>query len=149
MLISVPFSAYLCEDAGGILNGFKTNREWFSANSPKDARILARFINNDTEREDIVLVSDHIAWLINARTAQLSHAAAIKGNQYSSFGVIDKDRFLFNCSYKNARFVITDKFTYSYHIYQEGIYEILNEVYKWPIVYQIGEYKVYKNPEIE
>jgi len=112
----------------------------------EDDLAIAKFINERVDSEDIVLAPPYIYQLIQCHTTHLHQAEAIQGKPTYDLGYINPERFLFNCSYRNAKFIIIDNSTRKEsYIEQPPLREIDSEIKRWPM-HLIGEYIIYENP---
>lgn len=118
----------------------------------KSARAVAVFIHQCTEKEDRVIVSPAIGWLIERNITDFPMGAAtLEGNEISVWGEITlpKARFHHDPRYTQAKYVVVDNLWLHWGVQNvEGVAAMLKEVETWPMVFQSGEIRVYENPAI-
>lgn len=125
-----------------------TRLDFVSVTNPADARQVAEWVNARTQREDVVLASPTIAWLLDANAADFQQALAFEGIATANYATgLPRARFLYDVSFENARFVIVDRLWRGWAV--EIMPELRNSlklVQSWRRVYSQGEFEVYQNP---
>jgi hypothetical protein len=118
-----------------------------------DERILSDivlFLDKNTEKEDVVLSTSHISRLVKARGAELYQGLAAEGDTISYFGKkLPPSRFLFNSSYKRAKYVVLHEGTLDWLSDNMSKVNVSSELGSWPVVYRRGEFVVYRNPHLQ
>lgn len=113
----------------------------------------ADFINSHSTREDLVLAPAALTHLINARTSYMVQALAIENKTFDigimnglldSRSNVDTRRFRFNCSYRNAKYVVTDEG--ELRLLNERHPDVANEIRGWKIALETRNYIIYENP---
>lgn len=150
-LLAAPLGIILYEDVHNVTVGFQSGLDHYCVQSPDDAYAVADYLNRHTTSSDFVLVSPQIAWLINCNSTTLTQAMAFNHLATKFYpDDMDENRFLYNCSYTNAKFLVSDYFSEVSTFKQENVEIIaLNITSSWKLTYEIGEYQVYLNPTYE
>lgn len=162
----VPFKCFVFAVAGLVViylsycdlydvqNGFfYPFKETSVARSPDDTMAVAGFINRNTENQDSVIATSLIGWLINCNVAPLGQALAYEGRPTFFYqSKMKKEYFFYDCSFPKAKFFVLDQFTRASIIRCEFLNDedrqyLAAKLKNWPLVFQHGEYNVFRNPE--
>jgi len=112
-------------------------------------RAAADFINSNVSERDVVLADSHLTRMINCKSSVLIQSAAFEGRAIAYMpSNLSKDRFLFNCSYRNAKFIVTVKGIREWAMNQTALVEMMNEIQNWS-TNEINNYLIYRNPHID
>ena len=151
--ISVPLGLTVYNDFSSVFSEFHMADDVYRTQSSSDAYKVADYLNSHTNSNDFVIVSKQISWLINCNVTAIDQAAAF--NQTDELGItrpsaVDgytADRFIFNCSYQNAKFLVIDSMVLNWY-YPQAFFKntLYNVQTNWIQVYQLGEYSVFLNP---
>ncbi len=107
---------------------------------------VADFVNERVSAEDVVLTDSHISRMINCKTSVIIQSPAYEKNPMGYMRAdYKRDRFLFNCSYRNAKFVIMLEDTREWALNQTALVGMVNEIQNWSSV-EVGGYIIYQNP---
>lgn len=90
-----------------------------------------------------------VGWLLDCRSASILHAAAYAGWPTTWMPRPPApDRFAFDCSVKQAKFLWVDPTFRFWAVWQENVDRVVHQVEQedWPLVYRQGEHEVYANP---
>ncbi len=125
----------------------QTSFDWALVD-PLGARKVTTFVNQATITDDLVITSPNIAWLIKAHVADFQISLASRGEDTLHFPPgIPKNRFAYQADYVSAKFVIVDRLWRNWAVkMMPSVQAMLEKVQNWPLVYQDGEYSVYRNP---
>ena len=141
LLLSYPFAFVIYYDVSSFVFGKNLKPERVD-----ERYAVAEFINKNTLPKDIVLADSHFTRLIECRTSVLLQAIAIEGKPIAYMAPDYKaERFIFNCSYRNTRFIVVDKKDKEW--LKKNSKEISDEIKKWSVL-EIGDYLIYKNPKL-
>ncbi|HEX55447.1 MAG: hypothetical protein DRO95_00095 [Candidatus Altiarchaeales archaeon] len=109
--------------------------------------MVSDFLNDIVSENDIVLAPPCLWHLINCNVAHLHQAEAIYGSPTYDLGYINPERFVFNCSYENAKFIVFGNSTRGKtYVEQPPLNKIKHMVLGWRI-YRVGSYIIYENPK--
>lgn len=128
--------------------GFSQER-FFAPNSLADSKDVANFINSKSTKDDVIMASPHFSSLLNSKTIDPVISTVYQGYDTVNFSAnFPKERFVYNSSLFNVKYAVVDKFTTGWFAFQPNVREAVLEKFwnYWPVVYQKGEYKVYRNP---
>jgi hypothetical protein len=154
-LLAFLFLGIIYFDIFCTLTRFRTPLDFISVRSSNAARKAAEFINKNTEKSDLVLVSPHYAWLINnCKVSELLQSVILEKKDTRMFKYKRwKDRFFYNCSYKDAKYIVVDRHIIYWTYLEPAIYDIVEEIMRsWYPVFKARsssnntEYIVYMNP---
>lgn len=149
--IIIPFLPFAYNDFRQCSSGFVTKMDYWAIQNHIDLEETAIFVNANVKEEDFVLASSNLWWLVKCNSADLVQSAAQNGITSDFIPVpLDKNRFIFNCDYKKAKYLIIDNLVRRWMISQNGVIDILHniETEGWKKVFERGEYVVYANPLI-
>jgi 4-amino-4-deoxy-L-arabinose transferase-like glycosyltransferase len=121
-----------------------------SVRSIPDARALADYVNGRTMPSDYVIAPERVYWLLRCRTANLYQAVAHDTGGTTWHYHISATRYAFDCSYKNAKFIILDYTDRAIILHPSNpnmdyIPRMMQEE-GWKLVKEIGEYQIFQNP---
>ncbi len=109
----------------------------------RDRIKVSNFINNRIHNDDIIIADSHFPRFIKGKVSVILQSVAIHGRgimyMSSDYG---NERFVFNCSYKNARFIVIKKNSLGW--LKDCCNEILEHIRNYKR-YEIGEYILYEN----
>lgn len=143
-LIYYPFAAYSIQD----VNSF-TFANGFTRQDVEVIHKVAEYVNENTNNEDVVLTTAHIARLIDARGVEVFQGLAAEGVNISYFAKkLPAERFIFNSSYKNAKFVVLHNRTLGL-MSECCCPQTCQELSSWPVIHRRGEILVYVNPSYD
>ena len=147
-VVYFPLTATFVLDIAGVQSKFPTRADDFLANSARDAQSVAEFINTSTNRDDLVIASSHISWLLTPHTADLLQAVVAEGKGTAFYPAnMPVTRFVYDAHYERAKYVVLDNFSrmWAKQMPEERI--IADEVSaNWYPAFNSGEYTVYRNP---
>lgn len=112
---------------------------------------VADYIDQNTGEGDFILTDPYIWSFSDTRSCSLLQGIVIEGvwmfYMAPDYGF---ERFAFNCSYRNARFVVIEEYPTLYEYYEreeysERLEDIKREITGWPHRYVEG-YWIYRNP---
>ena len=111
-----------------------------------NARLAAAFVNERAAADDLVIASPALAWLIEANVTDYQISLAFDGLESRHFPTdIPRDRFLFDVSIRNARYVIVDRTIDNWAATNvPDIATILERTTQRPPVAQYGEFRIYE-----
>lgn len=143
LLLAIPFGRPFLDDFNSVFTGFHSELDIVCAQSPNDAYAVTNYVNSQTNSDDFVIASTQISWLLHCNHTDIEQAIAITHAPVPFYPTNMADsRFMFNCSYQNAKFLVADNLSKLWYI------PTLNFIQaNWTSVYSIGEYTVYLNPE--
>jgi 4-amino-4-deoxy-L-arabinose transferase-like glycosyltransferase len=115
--------------------------------SGEHARKAADYVNKHAALSDVVITSPTVGWLIEASVADFSMSIAFTGEDSIHIpGDLSKERFVFNPSYQQARFVIVDNIWRNWGaVHMPHVAEMLRDIETWELVFEIGQLQVYEN----
>lgn len=132
------------------VNGTLTPRNYpWITQSTTDVENAAAWLNSRTKSSDVVIANSNIAWLLNARTANLLQLTA--WNQRKTFMYeygMPRERFIFSLAPENIRYLVLGDIDQVWGIYQENVIPVLKsyDVEKWPIAWKSKTYLILENP---
>jgi hypothetical protein len=147
LIVATPFVLSVRETIAQVNAGFVTAVAPFLVR-PEDARRAAEFVNREARLTDVVIASPAIAWLIraNANDFVLSVAAESQATVYFPTD-IPPERFAFDARWSRARFVIVDDLWRNWGApNMPAVAEMMRAAETWPLDFQSGEIRVYRNP---
>lgn len=114
---------------------------------------VVEFINNHVDNSDLIIADSHFSRFIKCKTSVLLQAVAIEGKGIAYMAPdYGRERFRFNCSYRNARFIIIDSEGIEWMKENAMDNEKLNEIYEemvdWSLTL-IDGYRIYRNPALD
>jgi hypothetical protein len=144
-LLALPFGSVILSDGNAVLTGFPSGLNVLCAQSSTEAFRVTDYINSQTNPDDLVIASPQISWLLQSRYTDIEQSIAVTHDPVPFYPTDMADsRFVFNCSYQNAKFVVSDLFSSLWNIP-----ELKNIQANWTLVYNFGGYAVYQNPRFE
>lgn len=108
---------------------------------------VADFVNKRVTKDDVVLCDSHLTRMIDCKTSVLIQSASFDGKPIAYMrGDYSRERFLFNCSYRDARFVVLVNGTMEWALNQTALFDSMDEISRWPYD-EVGGYFIYRNPD--
>lgn len=149
-LIFLPLAVQTATDVFGVQTRLRSSIDDFLADSPRDAVLVADFVNSRVRSDDVVIASSNVSWLFRARTADVLQAVVAEGKGTAFYpAVLPKNRFRYDAAPEAARFVVIDDIS---RIWirempeERAIIEMVTS--SWRRVYEAGEYQVFENPSM-
>jgi len=119
---------------------------WLNKEDINGRMDMVEFINSHVNGSDFVIADSHTTRFINCRTSVLPQTAAIKGKSIAYYASDYKpERFLFNCSHENAKFIVIENGTIKRVLNQNCLRDIILEIQNWSI-HRINNYIIFENP---
>ncbi len=145
VLVSSPIALNVCYDAGMFFGGM-----WITAEDVQARAAIVDYINGNVKEDDFVIVDGHMTRQVRCRSAVFIQAAAYDGAAIEymrpDYG---EGRFLFNCSYRNARFIVLPKDAYSELMAntaeKQWLHGFFADLEDWQYE-DIGGMRIYTNP---
>ena len=121
-----------------------------SVKNISDALELANLLDPQIKLDDFIIAPERIYWLFHCRTANLYQTVAKTTDGTTWHWNLTPERFAFDCSYAQAKFIILDHTDRTIILHPANpnmdlIPRILQEE-NWEQIYQLGEYHVFLNP---
>lgn len=112
------------------------------------AEEAVKYVNARVRTNDLVLASPALAWAIDANAADFQMALAYKGDETKHLpSDIPQDRFSYAVDFKEATYIVIDPIWRNWAVWNmDGVHRMVEEVNTWPLVYEVGEIEVFKNP---
>lgn len=116
--------------------------------NPTDARQIVEWVNSRTADGDVVVASPTLAWLLDANATDFQQALAYEGIATDNYGKgLPRARFLYDVSFENAKFVITDRLWRGWAFERMPRLKDYSQLFdSWSHVKSQGEFDVYQNP---
>ncbi|MCP4532421.1 MAG: hypothetical protein GY831_14470, partial [Delftia sp.] len=134
-----PFVASTVYQAQRTRDGFPTIIDLFLID-PQSARETAAFVNAHVSPDDVVIASPALAWMFRANVADFQMSVAFAGRETPHWPAdIPVERFVFDPSVAQARFVVVDRLWRNWAVHTvPGMPEMLEQVGDWPLLFQAG-----------
>lgn len=124
---------------------FVYQEEGFSVSA--DVTAVADYLRAHSAPSDVLLASPQVAWALPGKAADFQQALACAGHWAYGLPPLGRERFAFDCSPANARYVVLDDFWRGWGAQMmPDLREVMAEVERWPLVLSVGEFRVYRNP---
>ena len=142
VIVYYPFAVLLVQDVNSFVHGNGLERE-----DTDGMEELVSFLDGNTREDDIVLATSHVCRFIKARCAETFQGLIAEGKNISYYGrLLPRDRFFFNSSYRNAKYVVLINDTLDKFEEKESRADVAAEIGSWPIAYTRREFIVHANP---
>jgi hypothetical protein len=147
LILVVPFGVSLMQTVAQVQVGFVTPIDLVLIN-PGDARRVARYVNENSGPDDLVIASPALAWTLDNNVADFQMAVAAQGKPTEHLpGDIPTDRFAFDARYTRAKFVVVDGIWRNWAaVNMPEVAQMLRQVEAWPLVLKEGDISVFRNP---
>lgn len=118
--------------------------------SASDYETAARWLNQNTQPQDLVIAYWNLGWLLKAKNADILTAAAWAGYSAGDYFPRPPDhaRFRYPADLRQAKFFAITELDERWAFAQGEVFAFLKStgVETWPLVYQAGPVKVLANP---
>jgi hypothetical protein len=143
MVVFYPLLVLSCVSAYMFLYGS------LSSESLEADHAVAEYINQYTSQNDLVLTYSWMFPMIrNAKVGLLTQSLAYEGISIAYYsGDFPKERFAFNTSYRNARFIVADGHVLDWILNETGSNETVRYLETWNKT-PVAGFVVYANPGI-
>jgi 4-amino-4-deoxy-L-arabinose transferase-like glycosyltransferase len=157
LLIPILLASYLSinQVRHGIHGRFYSSLEFGMTKNTNDTWDVASYLQRKVNPTDLVLSNTTLWSLLPCRYADLSQSLAFNGEMVDFYRhPFPRERFLFSPALEGAAYVVMDSFTDQWKFSAPGtlnfpLRELVDKVEQtWQLVYEKGEYRVYKNPAI-
>lgn len=146
ILISVISMTVIAKDLFFLFYGFRHKMNYFATLDTKTVKEVAEFVNNNTDATDLVIAPAYLYHLLNCRYASFFQSVAYEGDSVLFYPAnIDKKRFYYDCSYKNAKFIVFGHIDKIFTLRQKPARILYEQMFKdnLKIVFQKGEFLIY------
>lgn len=118
--------------------------------SSSDYEVAARWLNQNTKPQDLVITYWNLGWLLQAKTADVLTAAAWAGYPAGDYfpAPPEHSRFRYPADLKQAKFFAITELDERWAFGQGQVMTFLQAagVQTWPLIFQAGPIKVLANP---
>jgi hypothetical protein len=118
--------------------------------SSSDYEVAARWLNQNTKPEELVITYWNLGWLLQAKTADVLTAAAWAGYPAGDYfpAPPEHSRFRYPADLKQAKFFAVTELDERWAFGQGQVMTFLQAsgVQTWPLIFQAGPVKVLANP---
>jgi 4-amino-4-deoxy-L-arabinose transferase-like glycosyltransferase len=143
-LIFYPIAFFIYYDIGAFIN-----KNWLEGEDLAKREYVADLINSYTDPDDFVIADSHTLRFLDCRTGVLIQSLSHDG--VSTFYMAHDyggNRFVFNCSYKNARFIVMEEGTFERleknTKNQTDLAAAIDDIRSLPVL-NVSPYQVYAN----
>jgi len=124
-----------------------TGNDNLTLSAEKDVNQVVDYMRLHVNADDLVFASPQIVWAVPALQADFSLASLCDGKDMGYPADLPRLRFAYNCSLKDAAYVILDPLARTFAIQVvPGMETLIQQVEQWPLVFRAGDLDVYKNP---
>jgi len=124
-------------------------RPWV-VQSSKDYEVAADWLNQRTTPDDIVIAHWNLAWLLKAKTADILMVASWNGFSAGDFfrTPISKERFLYPADLNESVFFVVTELDEIWAFHEGKVMDFISgsRLNDWPLVFQAGRVRIFKNP---
>jgi len=143
LVLAVPFEGSISDDFESVFTGFHSQLDVVCTLSTSNAYAVTNYINSHTDSRDFVIASPQISWLIKCNHTDIEQSIAVTHDPVPFYPTNMADsRFVFNCSYQNAKFMVSDNLSKLWYMPEFNFMKT-----NWSCVLTIGEFTVYLNPQ--
>jgi hypothetical protein len=97
---------------------------------------------------EVVIASPHVSWLYEHPVADFFQSIAHGGEAVAFYpAAMPPSRFRFDPSPQHARFAVIDGYWELWASESEAVARLVAECERWPLLWQGGEYRVYRRPD--
>jgi len=118
--------------------------------SSKDYEAAANWLNQRTNPEDIVIAHWNLAWLLKAKTADILMVTSWNGFSAGDFfrTPIPRERFLYPADLDQSVFFVVTELDEIWAFREGQVKAFLSgsRLNEWPLVFQAGRVRIFKNP---
>jgi hypothetical protein len=146
LLLLIPT---VTNDIHQVRTGFIAKLNYFANRNINDTIAVAEYLNNATERDELVIAPPCIYQLLHCRYASLFQSVAYTGEGVEFYPAhIPQSRFYYPCSYYWAKYLVIAEIDRIDTLKKPAIQEVWKKIQhdNWSMVYQQGEFEVYLNP---
>lgn len=143
-----PLAFYSFTSIVSVNSGFDANIDRVIARKPVDALAVIDFVNANADTNETVISSPQIGWAIRAKAVEMQQMLSAEGYPSDNYPIaLADDRFAYDASIHNARFIIVDNMWREWaRNSQPGMPQSLERIQVWPVAFQRGDFTVYRNP---
>jgi hypothetical protein len=145
LLVFYPFAVLLVQDVLSFVYGVGLVRQDIAS-----IMDVVGFLDDNTKPSDVVLSNSHISRLVKAHGVELYQGFIAEGKTVSYFGRVPPSRFVYNSSYRKAKFIALHRDSLSAILKDppkgDDVSSEVYEISSWPVVYSRGDFVVYSNP---
>ncbi|MFH1835817.1 MAG: glycosyltransferase family 39 protein [Methanobacteriota archaeon] len=145
ILVYYPFAILFIYDVNSFVLGRGLERE-----DLEGLEEITKYLNANTQQDDVVLSTSHISRQINAQGTELFQGLAAEGISVSYFGrKLPASRFAYNSSYLTAKYIVLPEGVLDWIYKEESMTEFSTQLDKWPVGYRRGDFVFYRNPNLK
>ncbi|HEY5741209.1 MAG TPA: hypothetical protein VIS99_01605, partial [Terrimicrobiaceae bacterium] len=122
---------------------------YWTTQSTNEVEQAARWLNDRTIRDDLVICHANLSWLLHARTADLQQATSWEGLPTWPFDVpLNKAQFRYKAGLEDAKFAVVGDIDMRWTLLQPNVEKLIEKMKRenWPIVWQGPNYLILENP---
>ena len=117
--------------------------------SSHDVLHVTEFVNQHSDLDDVIIASPAVGWRLKSNTADFQMAIAATGIRTPHLPAdLPKERYRFDPSFQQARYVIIDDLWRTWgRIHVPTLSQEMAKIEQWPILVRSGNITVYENPQ--
>jgi len=110
---------------------------------------VTKYVNDNSNENDVIITYSFLSHILKAKNVILLQSVAYDGKSISYYPAdLPKERFFFNASYRNSKFIILSNGTVGWIKNETSTKDIVSDIENWPRI-DIGRLALYKNPNID
>lgn len=150
-LLFVPLAAALSLAPHALAGNLKPRIHYWTTQSSDEVEQAARWLNERTSREDLVICHANISWLLHARTADFQQATTWAGLPTWPFdSPLPRAQFRYQADLDSAKFAVVGDIDKRWTFLQPNVEKIVEKMVaeKWPVVWFGLNYLILANPAL-
>jgi 4-amino-4-deoxy-L-arabinose transferase-like glycosyltransferase len=147
-VVILPLGLEFGRSAGALVTGFAIRIDWALVHDRAHAREAAALVQARRAPGEVVIASPHVTWLYEHPVADFFQSIARGGEAVAFYpAAMPPSRFRFDPSPQHARFAVIDAYWELWASESRAVAHLVAECERWPLLWQGGEYRVYRRPD--
>lgn len=149
-LLALPISQFVRLAPQTLSGTLKPRIQHWATQSTSEVEQAARWLNENTSEEDLVICNVNIAWLLKAKTADLQQATSWAGFPTWPFDTpLPRAQFRYDANIAAARFLVIGDIDRRWTLAQQNVDKMVGAIadQEWPVVWQGPNYLIARNPK--
>lgn len=147
--LAVPLASGLALLPQSITGNLKPRIAFWTVQSSSELEEAARWVNQHTTPESLVICHANVAWLLKARTADFQQATTWAG--YSTWPFeqpLPRTQFRYEADIKAAAFAVVSDIDQRWTLLQPNVDKMVEvlQTEKWPVVWRSENIVIFANP---
>lgn len=150
LLFIIPLGMFIYMAPSSLTGAITPRNQYWVTQDTQEVERCARWLNERTQPDDLVIANSSIAWLMKCRSAPLMQVVTWNGLPTQGYENGNaRERFRYNSALESAKFVVVGDIDQRWTFGEPNVNTLLEKLQTqaWPVVWKGTYYLVLANPQ--